>query len=431
MSDGEINNGYMDEEFGINMPAPQQAWQDMLTRLDDDMPVTAVPLPGSIIQVDNGLMRGITSLLGLLFITSAAWLFTGKGIIVKSDKPGNTIADKTIQAVKQDEQDRKAAAEKNKTPLAGGEDTTANNSSNTNTLLYTPNKQLSNSRRAKITSGIGTIENKTLIDNTFQNDAALQPAANLPPSAPKPAADTTAIAVAKPATSTKAPLSGTPNNNNDEHKDGDEKKDSGIIWQAGIWVKAQLPFSSAQHYFAGPNTSSQPWRILLPGVWISAQTGKHLFEAEINPFASIVYNPKPFAVNTVLVNGQAPATETKRLNKMFGISLSAGYSYNIGGAWWLGGRLQSTLLTKGVGNITVADGNTVYSNRFTVIKNSDTTSFQKFQVRLDAEAMYKAKRWAAGARAGVYFSPSPIKYSNAKNPLETEIFFRWQLWRKR
>lgn len=426
MSDGEINNGYMDEEFGINMPAPQQAWQDMLTRLDDDMPAAAVPLPNSIVQVDNGLMRGITSLLGLLFITGAALLFSGRGIMVKNNNAGTPVANVANQVPPT--QNEKATTTENKQQLESGGDSIVNN--NENIAQSTGSNHIKTTGRTKITNAKTAVQNTLAATSTANNTSSVQPSAsniNIPL---LPVQNDAANTNVKSGSTTKppaaAPQPGDESNNNNE-----EKKDSGILWQAGIWVKAQLPFSSAQHYFAGPNASSQPWRILLPGVWISAQTGKHLFEAEANPFAQTVYNPKPFAVNTVLVNGQIPATETKRLNKMFGISLSAGYSYNIGGAWWVGGRLQSTLLTKGVGNITVADGNTIYSNRFTVIKNSDTTSFQKFHVRLDAEAMYKANRWAAGARAGVYFSPSPIKYSNAKNPLETEIFFRWQLWRKR
>lgn len=430
MSNEDINNGYMDDEFGIPMPGPQHAWQDMLTRLDDDMPAAAAPLPNSIIEVGNGLMRGITSLLGLLFITAAMMLFSNNGVMIKHDNTdigvaGNDAAQKSNMPTNNNTGDNSKAQLINK----GDSIITVNAITNTAPADYYDkviNNKASNKKQANIKMGGGLINTGYPAEDIASNSTLNHPDDNTSNTVITPVIKDSAGSTTKSTTSTK-PSPEQTQNSSDKQDKGDEDKSDSAVWQAGIWVKAQLPFSGAQHYFAGPNAASQPWRTILPGIWVSVQLGKKLIEAEVHPFTQTVYNPKPFEVNTIVVNNRL-ATETKRLNKTFGVSVSAGYSYNISGNWWLGGRVQGSVLTKAVGTVEVSNDSTVISKRFTAFAK-DSANLQPFQVRLDAEALYKASRWAAGIRAGVYFSPSPIKQSSTiKNPLETEVFFRWRLW---
>lgn len=429
MSNDDINNGYMDDEFGIPMPGPQYAWQDMLTRLDDDMPAAAAPLPNSIIEVGNGLMRGITSLLGLLFITAAMMLFSNNGIIIQHNNTGVAVSANDA-AQKLNMPANNNTGDNNKAPLVNRQDSIMANAITSTELAghydKVINNKASNKKQANIKMGGGLINTGKPAEDIVNNSTLNHPESNAANTDMPPVVKDSAGSTAKSNAAAK-PSPEQPQNSSDKQDKDDEDKSDSAVWQAGIWVKAQLPFSGAQHYFAGPNAASQPWRTILPGIWVSLQAGKHLFEAEINPFAQTVYNPKPFEVNTIVVNNQL-ATETKKLNKTFGVTVSAGYSYNISGNWWLGGRAQGSVLTKAVGTVEVSNDSTLISKRFTAFAK-DSASLQPFQVRLDAEALYKASRWAAGIRAGVYFSPSPIKQSSTfKNPLETEVFFRWRLW---
>ena len=56
--------------------------------------------------------------------------------------------------------------------------------------------------------------------------------------------------------------------------------------QAGLSWSLQLPFSGTRGYFQGPNTSSQPYRILFPAIWLQTVKAKSMLSVEINPFIS-------------------------------------------------------------------------------------------------------------------------------------------------
>jgi hypothetical protein len=214
-----------------------------------------------------------------------------------------------------------------------------------------------------------------------------------------------------------------------EIADAVEKKDSEHIKvQAGLQWFAQIPPGSTQNYFAGPGGASQPYLLVLPGAWVSIQANRYLFMAEINPFATTVFNPKPFTTTATLVGRQTTKTNIKELNKLFGFSGAIRVNYNIAGNWWAGFGLQPTLWQNGVvTNRYSLDSGGIVSGYKTVgrLADSDWVYFSKFQLRTDAELMYKLSSWHAGLRAGFFFTPVARNYDGPNSPLQLELFFRW------
>lgn len=446
MGNNEINNpsSGFDGLFG-NMPPPAEAWRDMRRRLDDEMPAGAgLPLPGGIINVNNRMLYSITWLFSVLLLLT--FLQAGIGPLNSFNKnssnnnvviaKGRAAKPNIAQVPRADNtplgttqmQDTIAAQ-----PKTGSQNAPVIPAGNTNTTKHATAKSKkhltvnSGGTQKHIAGKPGTASQpQTNQDITQGTSATPSSTGNNAPGGKQE--ETTAAKNSN--TPIKPAAKANTETTTNEAGPAEQQADSTREWQAGVWFKAQLPFSSAQHYFAGPNGASQPWRVALPGVWISYQYNKHVFEAEVNPFASLVFNPKPFNTTTYVANGQI-VTKTETLNKTFGTSLSVGYSYNIKNNWWAGGRVQTTIVTGGVATNTFDPANLRNDKTFAPLSADDKAMLAKMQVKLDAELMYKMAGWAAGLRAGFYFSPSPVKGQGINNPLETELFVRWRLWQHR
>jgi len=435
MENSKINDPSTNQgNLFAGMPPPADAWQDMCRRLDDEMPVAGgLPLPGGIINVSNRMRYSITWLFALLLLLTF-WQDDINRLNHSNNSssnnigktPGNTIISQPEVITGNSNTPVDTGQRKNATttqPTNITKIATANRTNNTRSTITAASKKKhivpvnSNAQKQSVKPGQS---------NAITQSAGGQPQlqANTNNTINKPAETTISKSENTPLQPTPKPQPATAKSIEPPTPPADTTRQ----WQAGLWFKAQLPFSSSQHYFAGPNGSSQSWRILLPGAWISYQYGKHLFDVEVNPFASTVYNPKSFSITTILVNGQTLVTKTEKLNKTFGASLSVGYSYNVNSNWWAGGRLQTTLINNGVASSRFAPANLFNDRTFGPISSADKANIEKIQVKLDAELLYKASYWAAGLRAGVYFSPSVIKGQNISNPLETELFFTWRLW---
>jgi hypothetical protein len=221
------------------------------------------------------------------------------------------------------------------------------------------------------------------------------------------------------------------------HEDEAEKKDedNDVKLQAGLQWSKQVPFAGADNYFIGPNGASQPYRVLLPGAWLSLQADRYLFMAEVNPFATTLFNPKPFVtiINQVN-NGQTTQTETRSLAKLFGTSAAIRTDYNIAGNWWAGAGIQANFWSKGVRNnyyTQTGGGNTTQFKTTTSLSDSDWVYFFKMQVRGDAELMYKTPYWHVGIRTGLFLMPIAQNYGGPKSPLQTELFYRGVLFNRK
>jgi len=430
MSNQQQHNAFGGDE-GVPIPLlpPAQAWDNMRKKLDDEMPVNTVLLPNNIITAGTGFINGITALFTLLLIGSTVWWFSGsftapesnknttvvlppagtKAIAGKGDKPAAGANTAAILPQNANDGDDAKQAQGTTIQTTGKRN---NGGTKANNKLVVKNSSIANNAAAAQPNASAQITNKPPVMAEKKNN--MQPQVN----------DVHA----------KAKI-GVADKSNTDSADGDKNdevhiEDKALHVMAGLQWQAQLPFSGAQHYFAGPNTTSQPYRLLIPGAWVGFEFEKNLFTLEVNPFATTVYNPKPF-VTTTEINGQTEITKVKSLNKLFGLTASIRYSYNVKGNWWAGGGIQGGTMNKGVATVlteTDNNGTKMYSTSFARLETSDIAALTKFKIRTDAEVLYRAPKWQAGLRAGIYFTPVTTSYTTQKNPLELSLFYRWQIW---
>jgi len=212
--------------------------------------------------------------------------------------------------------------------------------------------------------------------------------------------------------------------------------------QAGLSWSLQLPFSGTRGYFQGPNTSSQPYRVLFPALWLQSAKGKSMLSAEVNPFMSNLLPEKPFRTSTTesyLPDTTISKTEIKTLYKVFGFSASVGYNYNIATNWWVGGNLQFCWWANGIAysnglvqKTPVNGGSAIQVSTFEEeYQISDEWSyFNRAQFFLNTELQYRKQKWQAGLTAGIAATPL-AKNEGPGNSFRMALFYRWALYSKR
>ena len=212
--------------------------------------------------------------------------------------------------------------------------------------------------------------------------------------------------------------------------------------QAGLSWSLQLPFSGTRGYFQGPNTSSQPYRVLFPALWLQSVKDKSMLSLEINPFMSNLLPEKPFrtsTTNSYLPDTTIIKTEIKTLYKVFGFSASVGYNYNIAANWWVGGNLQFCWWANGIAysnglvqKTPVNGGSATQVSSFEEeYQISDEWSyFNRAQFFLNSELQYRKQKWQAGLTAGIAATPL-AKKEGPGNSFRMALFYRWALYTKR
>ncbi len=466
----EFLNG---DELPINIPSPDEAWKNMRRRLDEEMPKGGGWF-GNTGGSNKWLLRSIAlfALLMISFITLVIVIQKKKngtenisGISTRSeqiigekkDEPGEG---QNIPAQKDDTKDQ--FTDKNKQPVKNSNPVNENkidhNISATDTdkkllrrnIAALENNLNNNNEKAPFKNNpaetvLQLIDNKNIEGNNQQLNASPKSiswnnnsTANQPPindSTASPSAGN----IFK--TDDKRNLQSELQEDSAEEDNTDEQDSLQV--QAGLQWNVQLPTSNTGNNFAGPNTQSQPYRLLLPGLWLNLQSEKSLFSIEVNPFYSNILPAKAFSNSTSLKNNGdtlITAVQAKTLNKLFGVSAGFGYAYNVGGNWWTGGSLLGSFWSKGVATSEGTTEKSSMTNSFptstTTFKNSysindsDWTSFSKFQMNISAQIFYRKKLWQSGLRFGVPVMPL-AKNQGPVNPLHAELFFRLKLLDKK
>lgn len=431
---GNSNNfmGNVGDEWPANMPNPADAWLDMRARLDEEMPVGgALPAPnGSIITVDNSLLHSVTLLFLLLLLGCPVLLFTGK------NAGSNTVANQAVPAAGRHTL-QPAATVNNKNKNTRPAAATANAARTTGTVNnYAGTTAANLKRRPNTARNTGRHKQPVLVTTGQPGQAKSNQASTSTGTAAAGAASPFAAynILQQPAQKQQVQAGNKPGAADSSSNNKDDTDEEKMQWQAGLWWKAQVPFTGAKHYADGPNGKSQPYRLLIPGVWIAMQHGREMLDAELNLFAATVYKPQQFySLSTVPVS-QLTIDEKYKLVKTFGVSLGFGYNRNISGSWWAGGNVQFARLTAAENTIdstitNTSTNNITHRSGTGKVNNNLWTNFNKFQVRIGAQIMYKGNKYQAGLRTGVYLMSPMSWYNTVHTPLETELFIRWGLWK--
>jgi len=211
------------------------------------------------------------------------------------------------------------------------------------------------------------------------------------------------------------------------------------IISAGLQWNFQLPVYSADNYFKGSSATSQAYRVLLPGAWISVNAEKHLMRAELNPFYSTLFPAKPFGTFTTystIPDTIITITETKTLRKTFGIFISADYNYNFSSNLWVGGGIYAYWQRKGITSgsgveerRSISNGGIVSGafNKSYVLTTAEWENFARFQLGIHAEVFYSSKKMQTGFRIGLPVN-NVARHQGQKYSVRSEMIFRLPLF---
>jgi hypothetical protein len=225
----------------------------------------------------------------------------------------------------------------------------------------------------------------------------------------------------------------------EDPKPADEKS----TLRFGIQWNLQIPTGSASQYFTGGNLKSQPYLLLIPGIWTSLQVNRSMISVELNPYYTSLVPSKTYTeltstsstLDTVKI-----VTESRQLNKLIGSALSASFGYNIKNNWWLKGGVQMQWWRKGIATAVInqekypvnnsADKTFSSSSHLFAIEEEEWNYFTKFQVNLNMEALYTFKKWETALRIGLPVAPITSSGNGPKNSVRTELILRYQLLKK-
>ena len=227
-----------------------------------------------------------------------------------------------------------------------------------------------------------------------------------------------------------------------EEKEARPAEEKAIL-KGGLQWNIQIPPSGAGNYFAGGNLKSQPYLLLVPGIWTSVQINRSLFSLEIHPYYSSLVPSKTYreftssksTTDTVII-----VTEQRQLNKLIGTAFNASFGYNIKDNWWLKGGLQMQWWRKGIATAGISEekypANNIAAKTFSSsshvfpLENNEWDYFTKFQVNPNIEAIYMFKKWETSLRIGLPIVPIANSGDGPKNSFRTEFILRYQLFKK-
>ena len=217
--------------------------------------------------------------------------------------------------------------------------------------------------------------------------------------------------------------------------DEDKKKEEDD-WKIrfGPQWELQIPTTVFNGYFDGPSVKPEPWRNLIPGLWLEAAHGKNAIHFSFMPMQQQMVSDKTFRIQNSLI--QNPDTtisreETKHIYKLLGMSASIGYARNLRGNWWGGLNLQASWWQQALAQSDVQDsyivsGQVVDTRPSTyAYKVTDEWSyFNKMQTFMMADLTYRKQRWQSGLRSGIALTPFS-KGDGPSNMFRGSVFFRW------
>ncbi len=212
----------------------------------------------------------------------------------------------------------------------------------------------------------------------------------------------------------------------------------GLLMRTGIQWTAPLPLSGASHYFSGADNPMQSYAIAIPGFWLTLTAARSSLGVELHPFASSTLSSGPYSTTQFNIDSTTTRTVAKSLHRVFGVTANVQYHYNLKTNWWIGGSMQGNYWKKGLVVTNTVDrklngaSNTVIETKTKAsysLNAANLPSFSRFQLYTNADIVYRSAKWEAGLRAG--FSATPLAHQQGlKNSVQTSLLFRYCLWQK-
>jgi hypothetical protein len=214
-------------------------------------------------------------------------------------------------------------------------------------------------------------------------------------------------------------------------------------WQYGLQWKATIPFNGSKYYFTGTNSRSEPYNLLIPGIWLSTTVNdRHELMLLVKPAEWYYYDKKNYRKDTSRVTDNSdsiPKTITRRktttLIKTGGWYGSLQYNYHINENWLVGAgigyhlRVGALAYQQTYKNLT---DSLVSDSLYSMQKNADSGKYLASSfITGKLELAYHFNALDVGATLLLPLTdPFADKSLNKSRPLNVQLFVRWRIKRK-
>jgi hypothetical protein len=213
-------------------------------------------------------------------------------------------------------------------------------------------------------------------------------------------------------------------------------------WQYGLQWKATIPLNGSKYYFTGTNNRSEPYNLLIPGIWLSTTVNNtHELMLLVKPAEWYFYDKKNYRKDTTELIDHSDSIikivtrrKTGTLIKTGGWYGSLQYNYHINENWLVGagigyhlrvGALAYQQTYKNLSDTLVSDSS------YSMQKNSDTDKYLASSfITGKLELAYHFKALDIGATVLLPLTdPFADKSLNKSRPLNVQLFVRWRIKR--
>jgi hypothetical protein len=213
-------------------------------------------------------------------------------------------------------------------------------------------------------------------------------------------------------------------------------------WQYGLQWKATIPFNGSKYYFTGTNNRSEPYNLLIPGIWLSTTVNnKHELMLLVKPAEWYFYDKKNYRKDTTEIVDHSDSIikiitrrKTTTLIKTGGWYGSLQYNYHLNENWLVGvgigyhlrvGALAYQQTYKNLTDTLLKD------SLYSMPKNTDTDKYLASSfITGKLELAYHFNALDVGATILLPLTdPFADKSLNKSRPLNVQLFARWRIKR--
>lgn len=213
-------------------------------------------------------------------------------------------------------------------------------------------------------------------------------------------------------------------------------------WQYGLQWKSTIPLNGSKYYFTGTNTRSEPYNLLIPGIWLSTTVNsKHELMLLVKPAEWYFYNNKVFRKDTSQVidySDSIPKTvysrKTTRLIKTGGWYGSLQYNYHLNENWLIGAGIGYHLRVRGLAyqqDFKNLSDSLARDTLYSMEKGAETNKYLASSfITGKLEVAYRFNALDIGATLQMPLTdPFTDKSLNKSRPLNVQLFVRWRIKR--
>jgi hypothetical protein len=207
-------------------------------------------------------------------------------------------------------------------------------------------------------------------------------------------------------------------------------------WQYGLQWKAPLPLYGSRSYSTGTNTRSEPYNLLVPGIWLSTVLNdKHEIMLLVKPAEWYFYNQKTFNIDSGFYNrgfDTIPSRTNTSLVKTGGLYGSVQYNYHINEHWTVGAGVGYHLRGRGL-----ARQKTYYRDFSGLITDSLYSMKSDRETNKYLASSFLSAKLETGYRFGALelgttllvpiTAPFTSISLNKSRPVNLQLFLRWRI----